>query len=128
MITIEQIKEYTEIQGLEAPFFMLEAITERVNSVSDCLSENYSKGTSLMILAHLATLMMLAQNGRQVSHQSAPSGASRSFKLAEPATLWNGQFGLLKLLDVNGCTSALIPESPINKPEGFVTSVREVAL
>lgn len=124
MITIKQIQESMKIQGLEAPFFMLEGIAEQVNSISDCLDQNYSKPTALMIQSHLATLMLLAQTGRQISSQSAPSGASRSFKYADLSSLWKGQLGLLKSLDVNGCVNGLIPKSPIDKPKGFIFSAR----
>lgn len=112
MVTSEQAKEYLDSVGINLPSFILDALVEQANSIETCLSANYSPATALLIQSYLIGLMALAQGDKYISSQSAPSGASRSFRYGSFADRWKGSLGLLRGLDKNGCTSALIPADP----------------
>lgn len=110
MITVEQIKEHIATQGLTASDLVIGAIAERVNSINDCLDGAYSENNILLIQLCLATILLISQGGQQISSQSSPSGASRSFKLTDLSEVQRSQIILLKSLDTKGCSEHLIPE------------------
>lgn len=112
MVTQEQAKEYLVSQGISLPDFILTALVEQANSIQECLDANYTSATALLIQMYLLGLMGLGQGDKYISSQSAPSGASRSFRYGSFADRWKGSLGLLRGLDKNGCTSALIPADP----------------
>ncbi|WP_448309631.1 DUF7370 family protein [Pantoea sp. PGP6] len=112
MVTSEQAKEYLDSVGINLPSFILSALVEQANSIETCLSANYSPATALLIQSYLIGLMALAQGDKYISSQSAPSGASRSFRYGSFADRWKGSLGLLRGLDKNGCATALIPADP----------------
>lgn len=112
MVTSEQAKEYLDSVGINLPSFILDALVEQANSIEMCLSANYSPATALLIQSYLIGLMALAQGDKYISSQSAPSGASRSFRYGSFADRWKGSLGLLRGLDKNGCATALIPADP----------------
>lgn len=112
MVTQEQAKEYLVSQGISLPDFILTALVEQANSIQECLDANYTPATALLIQMYLLGLMGLGQGDKYISSQSAPSGASRSFRYGSFADRWKGSMGLLRGLDKNGCTSALIPADP----------------
>lgn len=119
MITVEQIKEHIATQGLTASDLVIGAIAERVNSINDCLDGSYSENNILLIQLCLATILLISQGGRQISSQSGPSGASRSFKLTDLAEVQRSQIILLKSLDSNGCSEHLIPEEKSSGVKSF---------
>ncbi|KAF6676804.1 hypothetical protein HFD87_10030 [Pantoea sp. EKM21T] len=112
MVTQEQAKEYLVIQGITLPDFILAALVEQANSIQECLDANYPAATALLIQMYLLGLMGLGQGDKYISSQSAPSGASRSFRYGSFADRWKGSLGLLRGLDKNGCATALIPPDP----------------
>lgn len=112
MVTQEQAKEYLVSQGITLPDFILAALVEQANSIQECLDANYPAATALLIQMYLLGLMGLGQGDRYISSQSAPSGASRSFRYGSFADRWKGSLGLLRGLDKNGCATALIPADP----------------
>lgn len=113
MITEEQAKQYLESQGVDnVPDFIITAWVEQINSINDCLDANYTANTALLIQLYLLSLMAYAQSDKYISSQSAPNGASRSFKYKAFADKWKGQLGLLRGLDTNGCADGLIPDDP----------------
>ena len=112
MITTAQAKEYLESVGITLPDFILAALVEQANSIQECLDANYSEATALLIQMYLLGLMGLGQGDRYISSQSAPSGASRSFRYQSFADRWKGSIALLRGLDKNGCATALIPPDP----------------
>lgn len=112
MITTAQAKEYLESVGITLPDFILAALVEQANSIEECLNANYSPATALLIQMYLLGLMGLGQGDRYISSQSAPSGASRSFRYQSFADRWKGSMALLRGLDKNGCATALIPPDP----------------
>jgi len=112
MITTAQAKEYLESVGISLPEFILGALVEQANSIEECLSANYTPATALLIQMYLLGLMALGQGDRYISSQSAPSGASRSFRYQSFADRWKGSLGLLRGLDKKGCATGLIPPDP----------------
>jgi len=118
MITQEQAREYLDSVGLTLPGFLLTALVEHVNSISSCLSENYPPGTALLIQSYLLGILGLAQGDKYVSSQTAPSGASQSFRYLGMKERWSSQLRLLRSLDKFGCTDGLIPDNPFASSYG----------
>ncbi|MBK5074604.1 hypothetical protein I2492_15520 [Budviciaceae bacterium CWB-B4] len=114
MLTIEQAKEYLETVGIELPDFILQALVDQVNSIQDCLDEHYPASTALLIQLYLLGLMGLGQGDKYISSQTAPSGASRSFRYQSFSDRWNGSLSLLRGLDTYGCATELTPQNPNN--------------
>ena len=112
MVTQEQAKEYLVSQGITLPDFIIAALVEQANSIQECLDANYTPATALLIQMYLLGLMGLGQGDKYIISQSAPSGASRSFRYGSFADRWKGSLGLLRGLDKFGCASALIPPDP----------------
>lgn len=115
MVTKEKAKEYLESQGITLPDFVLDALVEQVNSIQDCLDANYPESTALLIQLYLLGLMGLGQGDKYISSQTAPSGASRSFRYQSFSDRWKGALNLLRGLDKKGCATDLIPPDPTNK-------------
>lgn len=112
MVTQEQAKEYLVSQGISLPDFILSALVEQANSIQECLDANYPSATALLIQMYLLGLMGLGQGDKYISSQSAPSGASRSFRYGSFSDRWKGSLGLLGGLDKYGCATSLIPANP----------------
>ncbi|CAI0820390.1 Uncharacterised protein [Serratia entomophila] len=115
MVTKEKAKEYLESQGITLPDFVLDALVEQVNSIQDCLDANYPASTALLIQLYLLGLMGLGQGDKYISSQTAPSGASRSFRYQSFSDRWKGALNLLRGLDKKGCATSLVPPDPTNK-------------
>ncbi|HGM5351166.1 TPA: hypothetical protein ACKP19_004877 [Serratia marcescens] len=115
MVTKEKAKEYLESQGITLPDFVLDALVEHVNSIQECLDANYPASTALLIQLYLLGLMGLGQGDKYISSQTAPSGASRSFRYQSFSDRWKGALNLLRGLDKKGCATGLIPPDPTNK-------------
>ena len=115
MVNKEKAKEYLESQGITLPDFVLDALVEQVNSIQECLDANYSASTALLIQLYLLGLMGLGQGDKYISSQTAPSGASRSFRYQSFSDRWKGALNLLRGLDKKGCATGLIPPDPTNK-------------
>ncbi|MET6337828.1 DUF7370 family protein [Serratia marcescens] len=115
MVTKEKAKEYLESQGITLPDFVLDALVEQVNSIQDCLDANYPASTALLIQLYLLGLMGLGQGDKYISSQTAPSGASRSFRYQSFSDRWKGALNLLRGLDKKGCATGLIPPDQTNK-------------
>ncbi|APW16437.1 hypothetical protein ZV20_01355 [Salmonella enterica subsp. enterica serovar Give] len=114
MITTEQAKEYLESVGITLPDFILQAIVEQANSIQECLDAHYPPATALLIQTYLLGLMALGQGDRYISSQTAPNGASRSFRYQSFADRWKGSLSLLRGADKFGCAEGLIPPDPTN--------------
>ncbi|MEL5245466.1 hypothetical protein PTR67_10385 [Serratia nevei] len=115
MVNKEKAKEYLESQGITLPDFVLDALVEQVNSIQGCLDANYPASTALLIQLYLLGLMGLGQGDKYISSQTAPSGASRSFRYQSFSDRWKGALNLLRGLDKKGCATGLIPPDPTNK-------------
>jgi len=112
MVTTEQAQQYLEGQGITLPDFVLSALVEQANAIEDCLNANYTTATALLIQLYLLGLMGLAQGDKYISSQTAPSGASRSFRYQSFADRWRAALALLRGLDTHGCATGLIPPDP----------------
>lgn len=112
MPTLEQLKQYLATLGYEAPDFILEAWLEAVGGMADCLAAHYPPATARLIALYTLGLYAVASGDRYVGSQSAPSGASRSFRFLPMAERWAGQLSLLRLLDRYGCADSYIPADP----------------
>lgn len=119
MLTIEQARQYLRSQGIDnAPDFILQAWIETLGSIQECLDTNYPAATALLIQCYLLALMAYGQGDKYISSQTAPSGASRSFRYQGFADRWRGMLGLLRGLDTHGCATGLIPPDPTNQAHG----------
>ncbi|MFY0856001.1 hypothetical protein ACA365_13465 [Enterobacter roggenkampii] len=116
MITTEQAKEYLKSVGITLPDFILEALVEQANSIQECLDAHYSPATALLIQSYLLGMMALGQGDKYVSSNTAPSGASESFRYQSFSDRWKGSLNLLRGLDKYGCATALIPADPTAAP------------
>lgn len=114
MVTLEQAKQYLQSQGITIPDFVLQALVEQANSIQECLDENYPASTALLIQLYLLALMGLGQGDKYISSQTAPNGASQSFRYQSFADRWRGALNLLRGLDKYGCANDLIPPDPTN--------------
>ncbi len=112
MVTTEQATQYLESQGITAPDFVIDAWVESANSIQGCLDTNYAASVALMIQLYLIGLFGLANMDRYISSQTAPSGASRSFRYQGFADRWRGAMALLRGLDTHDCATGLIPPDP----------------
>lgn len=120
MLTVEHAREYLSGIGIELPEFLLEAFVARINTIWDCLDANYDAATALLIQCYLLGLFGLAQGDRYIASQSAPNGASRSFRYLPFAERWAGLLALLRSLDTQGCAKDLIPPDPTRTAYGFL--------
>lgn len=119
MITAEQAQQYLTSQGIsKVPDFILAAWIELVNSIQGCLDEHYTPAVALLIQSYLLALMAYGQGDKYISSQTAPSGASRSFRYQGFADRWRGMLGLLRGLDKHGCATGLVPPDPTIQAHG----------
>lgn len=124
-LTLEQAREYLESLGIVVPDFVLQILIDQANSINDCLiGAGYPVSTALLIKLYLISLLGLAQGDKFVSSQTAPSGASQSFRYRTLADAWKGQYGLLRALDKSGCTDDLVPPDPTAKAHGGLWTAR----
>lgn len=114
MVTLEQAKEYLQGQGITIPDFVLQALIDQANSIQECLDEHYPASTALLIQLYLLALMGLGQGDKYISSQTAPNGASRSFRYQSFPDRWKGALALLRGADKHGCANDLIPPDPTN--------------
>lgn len=120
MITKEQASEYLKTVGVTLPDFLLDALVAQINSINECLDEHYDAGTALLIQMYLLGLLGLAQGDKYISSQTAPNGASRSFRYRDIGDRWRGLYGLLTGLDKYGCSTGLIPPNPAQTAHGGI--------
>lgn len=114
MITTVQAKEYLESVGITLPDFILQALLEQAGSIQECLDAHYPPATALLIQSYLLGLMALGQGDKYISSQTAPNGASRSFRYQSFPDRWKGALALLRVTDKHGCANDLIPPDPTN--------------
>lgn len=119
VILAEKAKKYLESQGITAPDFVIDAWAETATSIQSCLDENYSESIALMIQLYLIGMFGLASMDKYISSQTAPSGASQSFRYQSFADRWRSQLSLLRSADKHGCTVGLVPPDPTTTAAGF---------
>lgn len=111
MLTIDELKQYLSFIGIALPDFLLQIYLEKANGLDPCLiGAGYSDADSKLIKLYYLTLVSISASDRQVSSESAPSGASRSYRFGDPKVRWASALNALAGLDKSGC--APIPEPP----------------
>ena len=118
MITIDQAKLYLDSVGIAVPEFMLTALLDQAEDIEECLELHYSPATATLIQCYLLALFALGQGDKYISRQTAPSGASRSFRYLGFADRWRSSLALLRGLDKHGCADHLIPPDPTGAASG----------
>lgn len=122
-ITPEQALEYLDSVGVTLPEFMLQALMEQIDQVNSCLTNaGYSESSITLMKLYALGLFGLTQGDRYVSSQSAPSGASQSFRYVPIGARYNSLMSLLRGLDTNGCFVGIIPPNPELKAFGGMWS------
>lgn len=119
MPTLAQLKQYLTSIGVPLPpDFILEAWLAQVAKVESCMvGAGYDAGTKLLIYMYLLGMFGIANGDKYVSSQTAPSGASQSFRYKADGTQFNNLRAMLRNLDKSGCTSELVPS--LGKAAGF---------
>lgn len=112
MPTIDELRTYLATLGITPPDFMLEAWLEAIADMHACLAEHYNPGVAKLIALYALGLYGVAAGDRYVTSQSAPSGASRSYKYATLADRWKAQTSLLNQFDKYGCAAPFLPADP----------------
>lgn len=120
MLTLAQAKEALAAIGVEMPDFIIESILEDMESVGACLESHYSAAKQLLILTYLLQVLGASQNDKYISSQTAPSGASRSFRYKNTGDAYRGLVSLLRKTDPHGCTWGMIPADPTKSGSAFL--------
>lgn len=116
MITPEAAIEYLATLGLNPPRAVVLAWLELAEGLEPCfIGAGYSDATQTLIVTYLVGLYGLAGGNQYLASQSAPSGASRSFRHVALTESWRAVIGMLRMLDKSGCTDSLIPSAPDKK-------------
>ena len=112
MLTLEQAQAYLVSVGIVMPDAVVQLFVNRANTIQPCLDEHYDADTATLILLYLMGLIGTVAGDRYVTSQSAPSGASQSYRYGTLTERYKAALNLLQLLDPYGCTDGLIPALP----------------
>lgn len=114
MPTLDQLKQYLTSIGVPLPpDFVLQAWLDTVETIQPCLDgAGYSDSAQLMIYLYLLSLYAISNGDKYISSQSAPSGASQSFRYNSMIDRYRSTRSLLQALDTSGCTDSLVPAEP----------------
>jgi len=105
------------------PDIILELLVQQANSIDACLiGAGYSVATQSLIKLYLIRLLGTVSGDRQVTSESAPSGASRSYRYGSLSDQYNSALRLLQNLDPSNCAGSLIPPSPTAASAGLWVS------
>lgn len=112
-ITVEDAKQYLTSIGVTLPDVIVNALFGRLGNIELCMNgAGYDESTQDLIKLYLMSLFGLVSVDGQVSSQTAPSGASRSYRYGSLGDRYKSILASLRALDPNGCTGALIPDDP----------------
>lgn len=114
MPTLDELKQYLTSIGVPLPpDFILQAWLDLVSVIQPCLDgAGYPASTQLLIYLYTLGLMGYVNADKQISSQTAPSGASQSFRWGNFADRYRSLRALLDTLDTSGCTASVIPPEP----------------
>ena len=114
MPTIEQLQQYLTYIGVPLPpEFILQAWLDTVAVIQPCLDgAGYPAAVQLQIYLYLLGLFGIVNGDKYISSQTAPSGASQSFRYKDFADKYRGTLSALRLLDASGCTDSVVPSEP----------------
>lgn len=113
-ITVEQLTEYlTSLKIPIPPTWLMQAWIDTVSVIQPCLDgAGYPASTQILIYMYALGLFAYVNADGQISSQSAPSGASQSFRYGSFADRYRSLRALLNTLDTSGCTASVIPPEP----------------
>ena len=112
-LTVEDATEYLAAMGIALPAIIVRAVVGKINSVDPCLEgAGYDDDTVTLIKLGLLGLLGLTTPARNISSQTAPNGASQSFRYGSIGDQYRSLLNGLAALDTSGCTDALIPADP----------------
>lgn len=111
MPSLSELKEFLTAMGVPLPpDFVLEALLEVDPVVQECLSAHgLSPAKILLVNLYVLGLQAIPGSTKFISSQSAPSGASQSFRYTSEADAFKNVRALLRNIDKWGCTDGLIP-------------------
>lgn len=114
MPTLEQIKQYFDAYGIPIPpEFILQLWIDTVGVIQPCLDgAGYPASTQLLIYLYALGMTGFVSGDKYISSQSAPSGASQSFRYKSFTDGYRSLRSLLNALDTSGCTDSVIPPEP----------------
>lgn len=113
MPSLDQVQEFLRGIGINLPDFLVQAMLDEAATIQACLTgAGYSASTQLMIYLYLISLMAIVASDRYISSQTAPSGASQSFRYNSFIEKYRGMKSALSALDTSGCTTSLVPAEP----------------
>lgn len=113
MPTLDELKAFFVSQGIPLPpDFVLEAFLAIAESVEPCISANYPPAIQTLIYLYLMGLYGFTGADKQISSQTAPSGASQSFRYKSFTDGYRALRSLLSAVDTHGCTAGVIPAEP----------------
>jgi len=114
MPTLDQLKEYLTSIGVPLPpDFVLQAWLDIVAVIQPCLDgAGYPASVQMMIYLYLLSLYGIVAGDKYISSQTAPSGASQSFRYNNLQDKYRGMLNALNLLDTSGCTDSVVPAMP----------------
>lgn len=124
MITSAQIKEYFASLGIALPDFMIDCITEKVNTVEPCMtSNNYAACDITMSLLIASGLIGISMGARKVTSHKADI-VSQGYQYDSIEDLQDILTNNLSQFDPNGCTNSVIP---VKKNASFLFTVKGCA-
>lgn len=111
MPSLSELKEFLTAMGVPLPpDFVLEALLEVDPGVQECLAAHgLSHAKILLVNLYVLGLQAIPGSTKFISSQSAPSGASQSFRYTSEADAFKNVRALLRNIDKWGCTDGLIP-------------------
>lgn len=112
MPTLDELRIYLSTLGLTPPDFMLQAWLDAVIDMQACLNEHYPASMAKLIALYALGLYAVATGDKYVSSQTAPSGASQSFRYNNLTDRWRMQMTLLNQFDKYGCAGPFLPADP----------------
>lgn len=113
MPTLQELKDFLTSMGVPLPpDFVLEAYLAIAASIEPCVSANYPPEMQTLIYLYLMSLYAFTGSDKQISSQTAPSGASQSFRYKSFTDGYRSLKSLLQAVDTSGCTSGVIPAEP----------------
>ena len=113
MPSLEQVQQYLQGVGVKLPDFIVQAMLDDAAVIQPCLDgAGYSASTQLLIYMYLLALGGIVSGDRYISSQTAPSGASQSFRYNSMVDKYRATLSALQALDKSGCTDSLIPAEP----------------
>lgn len=112
-LTLDELRQVLAGMRINVPDFLLQIWLNKVNAINACLiGAGVSDDDGKLIKLYLLTLFGIGQAWPMVQSESAPSGASRSFRFGDLRTQWATNLNALRLLDKTGCAGELIPVDP----------------